>query len=64
MHHRVLYANYLPYSKYNYIDQVNKDEIGLACSTNGIKRSTYKLLVGKPDGKKDNCEQQDVNGCI
>jgi hypothetical protein len=26
--------------------------MGGACSTNGKKRNTYRLLVGKPEGKK------------
>jgi hypothetical protein len=27
-------------------------ETGRACSTNGEKRKTYRILVGKPEGKK------------
>jgi hypothetical protein len=27
-------------------------KIGRACSMNGEKRNTYKILVGKPEGKK------------
>jgi hypothetical protein len=26
--------------------------MGRACSTNGEERNTYKILVGKPEGKK------------
>jgi hypothetical protein len=26
--------------------------MGRACSTNGRKRSVYRLLVGKPEGKR------------
>jgi hypothetical protein len=26
--------------------------MGRACSTNGEKRNTYKILVGKPEGKR------------
>jgi hypothetical protein len=26
--------------------------MGRACSTNGEKRSAYKILVGKPEGKR------------
>jgi hypothetical protein len=29
-----------------------EDEIGRACSTNGEKRNAYKLLVGKPEGRR------------
>jgi hypothetical protein len=30
----------------------NKDEIGGACSMNGKKRNSYRLLVEKPEGNK------------
>jgi hypothetical protein len=33
-------------------DQVKEDEMGRACSTNGGKRNAYRILVGKPEGKK------------
>jgi hypothetical protein len=33
-------------------DQVKKDEMGGACNTNGEKRNTYRILVGKPEGKR------------
>jgi hypothetical protein len=26
--------------------------MGMACSTNGEKRNAYKILVGKPEGKR------------
>jgi hypothetical protein len=26
--------------------------MGSACSTNGTKRNAYRILVGKPDGKR------------
>jgi hypothetical protein len=26
--------------------------VGRACSTNGEKRNTYRILVGKPEGKR------------
>jgi hypothetical protein len=28
------------------------DEMGRACSTNGEKRNAYRILVGKPEGKR------------
>jgi hypothetical protein len=28
------------------------DEMGRACSTNGAKRNSYRILVGKPEGKR------------
>jgi hypothetical protein len=31
---------------------VAEDEMGEPCSTNGKKRNTYRLLVGKPEGKR------------
>jgi hypothetical protein len=31
---------------------VKEDEMGRACSTNEEKRNAYKILVGKPEGKR------------
>jgi hypothetical protein len=31
---------------------VKEDEIGRACSMNGEKRNAYRILVGKPGGKR------------
>jgi hypothetical protein len=31
---------------------VKKDEMGGTCSTNGEKRNAYRILVGKPEGKR------------
>jgi hypothetical protein len=31
---------------------VKKDEMGRACTTNGEKRYAYRILVGKPEGKR------------
>jgi hypothetical protein len=31
---------------------VKEDEMGRACSTNGEIRNAYKILVGKPEGKR------------
>jgi hypothetical protein len=28
------------------------DEVGMACRTNGEKRNAYRILAGKPEGKK------------
>jgi hypothetical protein len=33
-------------------NQVEEDEMGWSCSTNGEKRNVYKLLAEKPDGKR------------
>jgi hypothetical protein len=40
------------FSKYNENNHVKKDEMGGACSTNGEKRNAYRILVGKPEGKR------------
>jgi hypothetical protein len=32
--------------------QVKEDEMGRACSTNGGKRNAYRILVGKPEGRR------------
>jgi hypothetical protein len=37
--------------------------MGRACSTNGEKMNTYRILVGNPEGK-DHYEDQDVGGWI
>jgi hypothetical protein len=37
--------------------------MGGACSTNGEKRNVYRLLVGKPDGKRP-LGRQDIGGWI
>jgi hypothetical protein len=34
------------------IRQVKEDEMGRACSTNGVKRNAYKILLGKPEGMR------------
>jgi hypothetical protein len=31
---------------------VKKDKIGRECRTNGAKRNEYRILVGKPEGKR------------
>jgi hypothetical protein len=40
------------FSKYNLNDQVKEDEMGRACSMNWEKRDAYRILVGKPAGKR------------
>jgi hypothetical protein len=39
------------FAKYNQNDQVNGDEMGKACSTNG-EMNAYRTLVGKPEVKR------------
>jgi hypothetical protein len=41
---------------------VKEDEMGRGCSTNGETRNAYRILVGKPEGKRDHYEDQDVGG--
>jgi hypothetical protein len=33
-------------------DQVKKDEMGKECNMHGEKRNSYKVLMGKPKGKR------------
>jgi hypothetical protein len=33
-------------------DKIEKDEIGRACSAYGERRGVYRVLVGKPEGKR------------
>jgi hypothetical protein len=33
-------------------NHVEEDEMDGPCSTNGEKRNAYRLLVGKPEGKR------------
>jgi hypothetical protein len=33
-------------------NHLKEDEMGRACSTNGGKRNAYRILVGKPEGKR------------
>jgi hypothetical protein len=42
----------VPFARYNYNDQVKKeDEIDRTCSTNG-RRGLIEVLVGKPEGTR------------
>jgi hypothetical protein len=31
---------------------VKEDEMGRACSTNGVKKNVYRILLGNPEGKR------------
>jgi hypothetical protein len=33
-------------------DKIEKNEMGRACSTYGERRGVYRVLVGKPEGKR------------
>jgi hypothetical protein len=50
-------------SKGLYKLQVEEDEMGWPCNTNGGEENTYRLLVGKPEGKGP-LEDQDIGGWI
>jgi hypothetical protein len=42
----------LLFIKYNYDDQVRKDEMGKTCSMNWENRNAYRLFVGKPERER------------
>jgi len=39
-------------NQYNLGNQIEKNDIGGACSTYGERRGVYTVLVGKPKGKR------------
>jgi hypothetical protein len=39
------------FAEYNQNDQVKEDEVR-ACSTNGENMNAYRILAGKPEGKR------------
>jgi hypothetical protein len=40
------------YSSSSTIRMIKEDEVDRACNTNGAKRTAYRILVGKPEGKR------------
>jgi hypothetical protein len=46
-----LIFNLLPVFRHQWEIQ-KEDEVCRACSTNGEKRNAYRMLVGKPEGKR------------
>jgi hypothetical protein len=38
-------------AKYNKNNQVKEGEMGWACTTHEEKKNSYRVLVGKPEGK-------------
>jgi hypothetical protein len=40
------------YSSPSIIRMIKEDEMGRACSTNGERRNAYRILVGKPEGRR------------
>jgi hypothetical protein len=48
-----LYAlRFLLLTKYYSGDQIKKTELGGACGTYGESRGAYRVLVGKPEGRR------------
>jgi hypothetical protein len=39
-------------TKYHSGDQIKKTKMGMACSTYGERIGTYRILVGKPEGRR------------
>jgi len=39
-------------TKYCSNDKIEKNEMGGACSTYGVRRDVYRILLGKLEGKK------------
>ena len=39
-------------TKYFSGDKIEKNEMGWTCSTYGERRCVFKILVGKPEGKR------------
>ena len=39
-------------NKYCLGDQIEKNKMGVSCSTYGESRGVYRILVGKPEGKR------------
>jgi hypothetical protein len=44
-------------------DQIEKNVMGPTCGTYGERRDVYRVLVGKPEGKR-HVEDQGVDGRI
>jgi len=40
------------HTQYSSGDKIEKNEMGGACSTMGERRGVYRVLVGKPEGKR------------
>jgi len=40
------------FTKYCYDDHVKEDEIGRACRMHGRDKNMYKILIGRPEGKR------------
>ena len=50
LHKKELHALYS--SKFYTGDQIKKNEMGRACSTHEERRDAYRVLVGKPNGRR------------
>jgi hypothetical protein len=47
-----------------WFDKIKEDDMNWACGMCGRVRITYRVLVGKPEGKKDILEDLGVDGRI
>jgi hypothetical protein len=52
LHNEELHNLYSSQNTIRMINQVKEDEMGRAFSTNGERRKSYRILVGKPGGKR------------
>jgi len=46
------------------LDRIKEDDMNWACGIHGEERNTYRVLVGKPEGKKGHLEDLGVDGRI
>ena len=56
-------------SKYYSGDQLEKNEMGGRCSAYGGEKGAYRVLVGKPEGKRvlgrpERCWDEDIKGDV
>jgi hypothetical protein len=47
-----------------WLHKIKEDDMNLACGIHEEERNTYRVLVGKPEGKKDHLEDLGVDGRI
>jgi hypothetical protein len=51
------------FTKYDYDDQIKKNDMGVECSMQGEIRNSYKVLSGKSERKKP-LEDRGMDGSI
>jgi hypothetical protein len=47
-----------------WLDKIKEDDMNWACGMRGEETNTYRVLMGKPEGKKDLVEDLGVDGRI